>query len=128
VVKAWQVKNSRYNAESFSNAVLVMNIAVSQDLSRSRGISEVSAKAQSKAVAGQQRADTIVLPAEKTSQGVRSSAAVLSQLDDALNQQQRTAYDQPQARQQKALAAYQQLETFSKREQIQQVFGVDLFA
>lgn len=104
-----------------------MNIAVSQDLSRSRGISEVSPKSQTKAVAGQSRADAIGLAVEKTGQGVRSSAAVLSQLDDALNQQ-RTAYDQPQARQQKALAAYQQLETLSKREQIQQVFGVDLFA
>jgi hypothetical protein len=118
---------NRYNAESFSNTVLVMNIAVSQDLSRSRGISEVSAKAQTKAVAGQQRADSIGLPAEKIGQGVRSSAAVLSQLDDALNQQ-RTGYDQPRPRQQKALAAYQQLETLSQREQIQQVFGVDLFA
>lgn len=105
-----------------------MNIAVSQDLARSRGISEVSSKAQTKAAGNQQAAAITSIPAVAAGTGVRSSAAVISQLDDELGRPSRTAYDQPQPQQQKALAAYQQLEMLSKREQIQQTFGVDLFA
>lgn len=105
-----------------------MNIAVSQDLARSRGISEVSSKTQAKAAGNQQTTALASVPAVAAGTGVRSSAAMISQLDDALGRQARTGYDQPQPQQQKALAAYQQLEMLSKREQIQQTFGVDLFA
>ncbi len=104
-----------------------MNIAVSQDLARSRGISEVSSKTQAKAAGNQQAGATALVPVAAGT-GVRSSAAMISQLDDERGRQSRTAYDQPQPHQQKALAAYQQLEMLSKREQIQQTFGVDLFA
>lgn len=37
-------------------------------------------------------------------------------------------YDEPPARNQSAVAAYQSVDTIAQRENVQQVFGVDLFA
>jgi len=39
-----------------------------------------------------------------------------------------TAYDQPPSQNKSAVAAYQSVDSISQRENIQQIFGVDLFA
>ncbi len=53
-----------------------------------------------------------------------------NQVSQQANQQQRksTSYDQPSEQNHTAIAAYQSVENQSQRDNIQQVFGVDLLA
>lgn len=103
----------------------MMNIAVSQDLARVRGSTDVINKKPQRAVSNDA---ALTLPATTDGTGVKTSAAAIQLLDSERGRRQATTYDQPSPQYQKALATYQQFENQTKREQIQQVFGVDLFA
>ena len=58
---------------------------------------------------------------------MRADAQVLSMLDQQ-EAQKRTTYDQPKQRNQQALNAYEMLANQEKRDKIQQMFSLDLYA
>ncbi len=111
-----------------------MSITVSQDLSRSNGTGSVlsgravrptggatdSAVSTSQSVAK----NTALNPAQ--GEGIRASDAVLAMLE--AETAQRTVYDEPGQRQQRALSAYETVLQQDKKEQLQQMFAIDLYA
>lgn len=103
-----------------------MSITVSQDLLRSSAPSAVLVGRPVRA-----SGDATDSPAGKNSQatpqgeGIKAPAAVLAMLDA---QTEKTVYDEPGQRQQKALMAYQDVLQQDKKAQLQQMFAVDLYA
>ena len=65
--------------------------------------------------------------AESTSQRQTSSGVVLME-EGAEEEAERLSYDQPSGRQNKALFAYDSVALQQKREQLQQMLHVDLYA
>ncbi len=104
-----------------------MSLAVSQNISRSPNVAEVFAGRQPRALAPNSTA-TDKTAESPQGNGVKSSAAVLSLLDDERQNAGRTGYDNPSGQNQRALEAYKSLANQQKREEIQQMFSVDLFA
>jgi len=101
-----------------------MTIAVSRDVPKSPSVGLVFQGNKTKAVEAEQQSKTTLVP---SGSGVRADAQVLSMLDEQ-EAQKRTTYDQPKQRNQQALAAYQMLANQEKREKIQQMFSLDLYA
>ncbi len=101
-----------------------MTIAVSRDVPKSPNIGLVFQGSKTKAVEAEPQNKTTLVPAGT---GVRADAQVLSMLDEQ-EAQKRTSYDQPKQRNQNALAAYEMLANQEKREKIQQMFSLDLYA
>lgn len=103
-----------------------MSITVSQDLLRSSATPSVLLGRPVRATG-----DATDSPAGKTSQatpqgeGIKAPAAVLAMLDAQSSQ---TLYDEPGQRQQKAVSAYQDVLQQDKKEQLQQMFAIDLYA
>lgn len=107
-----------------------MSIAVSQDLARSQNVADIIGNKPVRAVKSPGNDRTAEQLPQQTQQGsgVKSSAAVISRLDDERNQQAKAGYDAPAPQYQKAVDAYQSFASMSQRDQIQQYFSVDLFA
>ncbi len=104
-----------------------MSVTFSQDLNRSAAVNPLLQGIAARGVrdgADQQQAPR--KNAEPQGQGVRSSAAVLAMLDSETLQ--KAEYDEPGQRQRKAISAYQSLSGQDKREQLQNLFSVDLYA
>lgn len=97
-----------------------MSLVISQDIRRSQG---VQATPERQTRAGTATSAPIVAP---KGQGIVQSPDAMAQLD--ANQTYRTGYDQPDQKQQKAILAYQQTATLAKREQLHQLFSVDVYA
>ena len=103
-----------------------MSITVSQDLLRSSATPSVLSGRPVRATG-----DATDSPASKTNQatpqgeGIKAPAAVLAMLDA---QNSKTVYDEPGQRQQKAVSAYQDVLQQDKKEQLQQMFAIDLYA
>ncbi|WP_306517891.1 hypothetical protein [Rheinheimera sp.] len=104
-----------------------MSVAVSQNIIKSPNVAEVFTGRQPRAIAPNTTA-TDKTSASPQGNGVKSSAAVLSLLDDERQSSERTGYDNPAGQHQRALEAYKSLANQQKREEIQQMFSVDLFA
>ncbi len=106
-----------------------MSVAVSQDLARSQNVAEVFSGRQARAIRPNTSAtDKPQLADIPQGTGIKSSAAVMSLLDQSQPKASQAGYDQPAPQYQKALDAYQSFASQEKREQIQQYFSVDLFA
>jgi hypothetical protein len=101
-----------------------MTIAVSRDVPKSPNVGLVFQGNKSKAVEAEQQSKATLVP---TGTGVRAGAEVLSMLDQQ-EAQKRTTYDQPKQRNQQALDAYEMLANQEKREKVQQMFSLDLYA
>jgi len=101
-----------------------MTIAVSRDVPKSPSVGLVFQGNKTKAVEAEQQSTTTLVPSGR---GVRADAQVLSMLDEQ-EAQRRTTYDQPKQRNQQALDAYDMLANQDKREKIQQMFSLDLYA
>lgn len=109
-----------------------MSITVSQDLSRSTGTSTVlsgravrpATGATDSAVNASRSSATVQNAAQ--GEGIRASGAVLAMLE--AETAQRTVYDEPGQRQQRALSAYQDVLQQDKKQQLQQMFAIDLYA
>jgi len=106
-----------------------MSITVSQDLLRSSATPSVLSGRPVRATG-----DATDSPASKTNQatpqgeGIKAPAAVLAMLDAQNVQSSKTVYDEPGQRQQKAVSAYQDVLQQDKKEQLQQMFAIDLYA
>lgn len=104
-----------------------MSVTLSQDLNRAGGLRQVNGGVGLRALK-----DATQSPSQSTQnatpqgQGVKSSAEVMALLDT--EQLSRAGYDEPDQRQQKAISAYQSFASQDKREQLQQMFAVDLYA
>lgn len=104
-----------------------MSVTFSQDLNRTNGLRQVNGGVGPRALK-----DATQSPSQSTpnttpqGQGVKSSAEVMALLDT--EQLNRASYDAPDQRQQKAISAYQSFASQDKREQLQQMFAVDLYA
>lgn len=106
-----------------------MSVAVSQDLARSQNVAEVFSGRQARAIRPNTSAtDKPQLPDLPLGQGIKSSAAAISLLDESRSSAGQTAYDQPAPQYQKAVDAYKSFASARQREEIQQYFSVDLFA
>lgn len=101
-----------------------MTIAVSRDVPRSPNVGLVFQGNKTKAVEAEQQSKTTLVP---SGSGVRADARALSMLDEQ-EAQKRTTYDQPKQRNQQALDAYEMLANQDKREKVQQMFSLDLYA
>jgi len=101
-----------------------MSVTVSRDIPQSPNVAQVFQGLAAKPVAKPQPSDKAAIP---EGSGVKASAQVISLLDEEQDQR-RTSYDQPNQRNRQALDAYQSLANQDKREKIQQMFSVDLFA
>jgi 3-hydroxy-3-methylglutaryl CoA synthase len=101
-----------------------MSIAVSRDIAASPNVGLVFQGNKTTAVKAEAQHQTTLVP---SGSGVRSDAQVLSMLDQQ-EAQKRTIYDQPKQRHQQALAAYEMFANQDKREKIQQMFSLDLYA
>ncbi len=101
-----------------------MTIAVSRDVPKSPNVGLVFQGNKSRAVEAEQQTKSTPIP---SGSGVRADAQALSMLDqqEALK---RTMYDQPKQRNRQALEAYEMLANQDKREKIQQMFSLDLYA
>lgn len=104
-----------------------MSVAVSQNIIKSPNVAEVFTGRQPRAIAPNSTA-TDKSAESPQGNGVKSSAAVLSLLDDERQNADRTGYDNPSGQNQRALEAYKSFANQQKREEIQQMFSVDLFA
>ena len=104
-----------------------MSVAVSQNVMKSPNVAEVFTGRQSRPVAPNTTA-TDKNAVSPQGNGVKSSEAVLSLLDDERQSADRTGYDSPSGQNQRALDAYKSFANQQKREEIQQMFSVDLFA
>jgi len=98
-----------------------VSVIISQDIRRSSAVSTTPERSARTTSATQ--APALVQP---QGQGIVVSADVLAELD--AGQSRRTNYDQPDQKQQRAILAYQQTARHSQREQLQQLFSVDLYA
>jgi len=105
-----------------------MSVTLSQDLNRPNALRQVSGGVGPRALkdATQSPHAQNTPNAMPQGQGVKSSAEVLALLDT--EQLQRASYDAPDQRQQKAISAYQSFASQDKREQLQQMFAVDVYA
>ncbi|MFC4654825.1 MULTISPECIES: hypothetical protein [Rheinheimera] len=101
-----------------------MSVTVSRDIPQSQNVAQVFQGLASLPVPAKPVAEK---PAQPEGSGVKASAQVISLLDEQ-QEQRRTSYDQPNNKNRQALQAYQSLANQEKREQIQQLFSVDLFA
>ncbi|MDF3124332.1 hypothetical protein [Rheinheimera sp. 1928-s] len=101
-----------------------MTIAVSRDVPQSPSVGLVFQGNKTKAVEAEPQSKTTLVP---SGSGVRADAEALSMLDQQ-EAQKRTTYDQPKQRNQQALDAYEMLANQDKREKIQQMFSLDLYA
>lgn len=101
-----------------------MTIAVSRDVPKSPSVGLVFQGNKTKAVEAEQQTKTTLVP---SGSGVRADAQALSMLDEQ-EAQKRTTYDQPKQRNQQALDAYATFANQDKREKIQQMFSLDLYA
>lgn len=103
-----------------------MSITVSQDLLRSNSTQAVlSGRAVRPAVdaTGQSANQAKAAP---QGDGIRASGAVMAMLE--AETAQRAVYDEPGQRQQKALSLYQDVLQQDKKDQLQQMFAIDLYA
>ncbi len=98
-----------------------MSLVISQDIRRSQGVQATPERSARSGSATQ--APAAVMP---QGQGIVLSADALAELD--ATHARRTAYDQPDQKQQKAIMAYQQTAKQAQREQLQQLVAVDLYA
>lgn len=100
-----------------------MSITVSQDLLRSQGTTAVQYGRSARPTG-----NATDSPAQGTAQGngIRTSGAVMAMLE--AETAQRTVYDEPGQRQQRALSAYEDVLQRDKKEQLQQMFAIDLYA
>ncbi len=98
-----------------------MSLVISQDIRRSQGVQATPERSTRSGSATQ--APAVAVP---QGQGIVLSADAIAELD--ASQARRTAYDQPDQKQQKAILAYQQTAKQAQREQLQQLFAVDLYA
>lgn len=100
-----------------------MSVTVSRDIPQQTSVYRLS---QRVALPSQSKATepSTVLP---EGAGVKASAQAITLLDEQ-QEKRRTSYDQPSARHQHALSAYRSLEHHEKREKLQELFSVDLFA
>ncbi len=108
-----------------------MSVTFSQDLNRTNGLRQVNGgvgpRALKDATQSPSQSSTQNTPnATPQGQGVKSSAEVMALLDT--EQLNRASYDAPDQRQQKAISAYQSFASQDKREQLQQMFAVDVYA
>lgn len=108
-----------------------MSVTLSQDLNRTGGLRQVNAGVGPRALkdatqSPSQNSSQNTQNATPQGQGVKSSAEVLALLDT--EQLKRASYDEPDQRQQKAIFAYQSFANQDKREQLQQLFAVDVYA
>lgn len=105
-----------------------MSVTFSQDLNRSAAVNPLLQGIAARGVqdGSEQPQQAPRKNAEPQGQGVRSSAAVLAMLDSETLQ--KAEYDEPGQRQRKAISAYQSLSGQDKREQLQNLFSVDLYA
>ena len=108
-----------------------MSVTLSQDLNRAGGLRQVNGGVGPRALkdatgSPSQSASQNTQNATPQGQGVKSSAEVMALLDT--EQLSRASYDEPDQRQQKAISAYQSFASQDKREQLQQMFAVDLYA
>ncbi|WP_337880854.1 hypothetical protein [Rheinheimera sp.] len=101
-----------------------MSVTVSRDIPQNPNVAQVFQGLASLPVPVKTAAEKVVLP---EGSGVKTSAQVISLLDEQ-QEKRRTSYDQPTNKNRQALQLYQSLEDQEKREQIQQLFSVDLFA
>ncbi|EGM76061.1 hypothetical protein Rhein_3778 [Rheinheimera sp. A13L] len=101
-----------------------MTIAVSRDVPQSPNVGLVFQGNKTKAVEAEQQSKTTLAP---SGSGVRVDAEALSVLDEQ-EAQKRTMYDQPKQRNQQALDAYEMFANQDKREKVQQMFSLDLYA
>lgn len=100
-----------------------MSITVSQDLLRSQGTSAVQ---YGRSVRPAGNATDSPAPATLQGDGIRTSGAVMAMLE--AETAQRTVYDEPGQRQQRALSAYEDVLQQDKKDQLQQMFAIDLYA
>ncbi|ALZ74404.1 hypothetical protein [Rheinheimera sp. F8] len=104
-----------------------MSVTLSQDLNRAGGLRQVNGGVGPRALKdATQSPSQSAQNATPQGQGVKSSAEVMALLDT--DQLARAGYDEPDQRQQKAISAYQSFASQDKREQLQQMFAVDLYA
>jgi len=104
-----------------------MSVTLSQDLNRAGGLRQVNGGVGPRALKdATQSPSQSAQNATPQGQGVKSSAEVMALLDT--QQLSRAGYDEPDQRQQKAISAYQSFASQDKREQLQQMFAVDLYA
>ncbi|MBU1618834.1 MAG: hypothetical protein KJ556_13020 [Gammaproteobacteria bacterium] len=101
-----------------------MTIAVSRDVPQSPNVGLVFQGNKTKAVEAEPQNKTTLVP---SGSGVRVDSEALSVLDEQ-EAQKRTTYDQPKQRNQQALDAYEMLANQDKREKVQQMFSLDLYA
>ena len=104
-----------------------MAVTFSQDLNRTNGLRQVNGGVGPRALKdATQSPSQSAQNATPQGQGVKSSAEVVALLDS--EQLNRASYDAPDQRQQKAISAYQSFASQDKREQLQQMFAVDVYA
>ena len=106
-----------------------MSVAVSQDLARSQNVAEVFSGRQTRAIrpntSATEKPPLVEMP---QGNGIKSSTAAITLLDESRNNAGQTAYDQPAPQYQKAVDAYKSFASAKQREEIQQYFSIDLFA
>jgi len=110
-----------------------MTATVSQDLNKNPAITQVLSGVAVRTPKTIQ--DTVDKPASQapSGRGIKSSGEVFALLEAEREQllsdgARSTFYDEPDGRTQKALDAYQSLAGQQKREQLQQLLSVDLYA
>lgn len=104
-----------------------MSVTLSQDLNRTSGLRQVNGGVGPRALNdATQSSSQSSQQATPQGQGVKSSAEVMALLDT--EQLERASYDEPGQRQQKAISAYESFASQDKREQLQQMFAVDVYA
>jgi hypothetical protein len=110
-----------------------MTVTLSQDIQKNPTITQVLSGAAVRTAKSVQ--DAVDKPSGQTpnGKGITSSGEVLALLDaqreESVDAQAKsTFYDEPDGRTQKALDIYQSLAVQQKREQLQQLLSVDLYA
>jgi len=110
-----------------------MTVTLSQDINKNPAITQVLSGAAVRTSRSVQ--DSVEKPASQTpnGKGITASNDVVALLDaqrkpSAGDEPESTFYDEPDGRTQKALNAYQALASQQKREQLQQLLSVDLYA
>ena len=110
-----------------------MTVTLSQDISKNpaitQGLSGVAVRTPKTVQDSFEKASNQT----PTGKGINASGEVLALLDAEREQSlgdeaETTYYDEPDGRTQKALDAYQSLASQQKREQLQQMLSVDLYA
>ncbi|MCV2885095.1 hypothetical protein OE749_10370 [Aestuariibacter sp. AA17] len=91
-------------------------------------ISPSQPEPQRQAEAQQQQAQRQQTELPRTQVVVRQADSEASEQADRFRQQQRTTYEQPDARSRSAINAYQALELEERRSEIKSLFGVDTYA